>query len=176
MAVDGGAVDALQVVDVGAPGEDRPVVVDLGSPVDAGSPVDVGVMDSGSAADVPRDVASADAGANRGSRYQACRAIGAPCADGSLCMMDVTRWDETTPQGICTSPCMRDSQCALLAADGGRLPPPRCIRGLNEVVSPNHCVIVGCGGGDCPRSTTCGPATFYPDNAVRQICVPSSDP
>ena len=37
------AVDA-GTVDVGAPREDRPVVVDLGSPMDAGAPVDVGVL------------------------------------------------------------------------------------------------------------------------------------
>ena len=65
------AVDAGSVVDVGAPGEDRPVAVDLGGPVDAGSPADVGVMDSGSAVDVPRDVDP--------RQSEVCRGITATC-------------------------------------------------------------------------------------------------
>lgn len=170
VAVDAGSDGGF--VDLGVP-EDRPAPVDLGAS-DVGG--DVGAMDAQQVVDGGNDAGVADAGGNRGSRYQACRVVGAPCADGSLCMMDVTRWDESTPPGICTSPCLRDNQCAALPADGGRLPPPRCVRGLNEVISPSHCVIVGCGGGDCPPSTICGPATFLPDNAVRQICVPRSDP
>jgi hypothetical protein len=77
VAVDGGALDAGSAVDVG---EDRPVVVDLGSPVDAG--LDAGPADVGTDAgvDVPRDVDP--------RQSEVCRGITATC-DGRT--VDVQR-------------------------------------------------------------------------------------
>lgn len=77
MAVDAGTVD------VGAPGEDRHVAGDLGSPVDAGAPVDVPPMDTGAVdagVDVPRDVDP--------RQSEVCRAVNAMC-DGRI--VDVQR-------------------------------------------------------------------------------------
>lgn len=66
------AVDGGSSVDVVAVGEDRPVAIDLGSPVDVGASVDVGVMDSGAVdAGAPRDV---DPRAS-----EVCRGITATC-------------------------------------------------------------------------------------------------
>lgn len=100
MAVDGGSVDALQV-DVGAPGEDRPAAVDLGSPVDSGfdaGPVDVG-SDAGAARDVVDagrcplgPVAECDGrnvnlvnGEVDGGLVRHCGACGHSCAAGEVC-------------------------------------------------------------------------------------------
>ena len=103
MAVDAGAVDALQVVDVGAPGEDRPVAVDLGGPVDAG--FDAGPVDAGSDAGASRDVdprqsevcrgitttcdgrtVNVQGGEVDGGRTYHCGACGVTCAVGMGCL------------------------------------------------------------------------------------------
>lgn len=95
MAVDAGAVDV---------GEDRPVAIDLGSPVDAGAPVDVGTMDSGPV-DAGRDVPAVDvgrcpsgptatcdgrnvglvSGERDGGLVHHCGACGVTCAAGEVC-------------------------------------------------------------------------------------------
>lgn len=99
MAVDGGSS-----VDVVAVGEDRPVAIDLGSPVDVGASVDVGVMDSGAVdAGAPRDAADAGRcplgpvaecdgrnvnlvnGERDGGLVRHCGACGVSCAAGEVC-------------------------------------------------------------------------------------------
>lgn len=103
VAVDGGSVDALQV-DVG---EDRPVVVDLGSPVGVG--FDAGPVDAGTDAGAARDVADAgrcpigpvaecdgrnvnlvngerDGGAGLTFFCGACSGAGSICAAGEFCV------------------------------------------------------------------------------------------
>lgn len=77
VAVDAGALDSGSQVDAGAPGEDRPIVVDLGAP-DVG--FDAGPADSGSDAGAPRDVDP--------RQSEVCRAVNAMC-DGRV--VDVQR-------------------------------------------------------------------------------------
>jgi hypothetical protein len=106
VAVDGGALDVL-AVDVGAPGEDRPAPVDLGSPVDVGfdaGPADAGPADTG--ADVPVNVDP--------RQSEVCRAVNATC-DGRI--VDVQRGErdgglgQTFHCGGCGITCAAGSFC-----------------------------------------------------------------
>lgn len=136
--------------------------------VDAG-PGDVGQPDAGGG-DVGADVV--DAGSNPGTRYQACRVIGAPCSDGSTCLRTMGAGTSSSPQGLCSRRCDVDSECDGYAPPGGD---PATVRCIYNATTEGHCA-VRCASSSCPASTRCYTVSVIFKPGLSPYCQPQTDP